>query len=99
MKPLRLVTTPTRNRRLNELIGLLVLVAAGLLLLALVSYRPTDPSFNTVGGPDTGHAPHNWIGLVGAYLSDLLLQLEGLAAFVVPLLIGGLGATWMRSRP
>src|ERR1700757_2915387 len=59
MKPLKLVTTPTRHRRLNELIGLLVLVAATLLLLALVSYRPTDPSLNTVGGyalPITGPA-------------------------------------------
>ena len=38
MKTLRLVSTPTRNRRLNEIIGLTVLVGAALLLLALVSY-------------------------------------------------------------
>src|ERR1019366_179652 len=35
MKPLRLVSTPTRNRRLNEILGLVVLVAAALLFLAL----------------------------------------------------------------
>jgi S-DNA-T family DNA segregation ATPase FtsK/SpoIIIE len=95
MKPVRLVLTPTRNRRLNELVGMLVLASAILLFLALVSYRPTDPSFNTVGpGP-----VRNWIGPVGAHLSDLLLQFEGLSAYLLPLLIGALGWTWIRSRP
>ena len=99
MKPLKLVTTPTRHRRLNELIGLLMLVAATLLLLALISYRPTDPSLNTVGGYAIGRPAHNWIGLVGAWLSDLLLQLEGITAFCFPLLIGALGWAWLRSHP
>ena len=99
MKPLKLVTTPTRNRRLNELIGLLMLVAAILLLLALVSYRPTDPSFNTVGGYAVGRPAHNWTGLIGAWISDLLLQLEGVTAFCLPLLAGALGWAWLLSRP
>ncbi len=95
MKPVRLVLTPTRNRRLNELVGLLVLALATLLFLSLISYRPTDPSLNTVGpGP-----VRNWIGPAGAYLSDFLLQIEGLSAFILPLLLGALGWTWMRSRP
>jgi S-DNA-T family DNA segregation ATPase FtsK/SpoIIIE len=98
MKPLKLVLTPTRNRRLNELIGLMVLVVAGLLLLALFSYHPTDLSFNTVVGATTAR-PENWIGVIGAYLSDLLLQLEGAAAFCLPLLLATLGWTWMRSLP
>lgn len=99
MKPLKLVMTPTRNRRLNELVGLILLVAAGLLLLSLLSYRATDPSLNTVGGFASGRPAHNWTGLVGATLSDLLLQVEGLGAFCFPLFLGGLGYTWMRSRP
>jgi S-DNA-T family DNA segregation ATPase FtsK/SpoIIIE len=100
MKPLRLVTTPTRNRRLNELIGLLVLVSAILLLLALVSYRPTDPSFDTVGGfGNAGRPAHNWTGLIGAWIADILLQVEGLTAFCLPVLAGALGWTWLRSRP
>ncbi|MGC2163351.1 MAG: DNA translocase FtsK [Silvibacterium sp.] len=99
MKPLNLVTTPTRNRRLNELIGLMALTAAILLFLSLVSYRPTDPSFNTVGGFGPGARPaHNWIGLIGAWIADLLLQIEGVTAFAVPLLIGGLGWAWLKSR-
>ena len=54
MKSLRLVNTPTRNRRMNEILGLSILVAAALLLLALASYTPGDPSFDTVGGYATG---------------------------------------------
>lgn len=97
MKPLKLALTPTRNRRLNEVTGMVLLVAASLLFLALASYHPTDPSFNTVG--TIGRPAHNWIGLIGAAVSDILLQLEGVAAFMVPLMLGALGWTWLRSRP
>ncbi len=99
MKTIRLVSTPTRNRRLNEIIGMVVLVAAALLLLALASYTPTDPSFNTVGRYVTGRPAHNWTGMVGAYLADAMLQLIGVAAFFLPLALGRLGICWMRSRP
>ena len=99
MKTIRLVSTPTRNRRLNEIIGMVVLVGAALLLLALASYTPTDPSFNTVGHYVTGRPAHNWTGIVGAYLADAMLQLIGVAAFFLPLVLGRLGICWMRSRP
>jgi S-DNA-T family DNA segregation ATPase FtsK/SpoIIIE len=99
MKPIRLVSTPTRNRRLNEIIGMVVLVGAALLLLALASYTPTDPSFNTVGRYVTGRPAHNWTGMVGAYIADAMLQLIGVAAFFLPLVLGRLGICWMRSRP
>jgi len=112
MKPLRLVSTPTRNRRLNEILGLVVLVAAGLLFLALVTYTPSDPSADTVGGfaantrSGVGLAArlaagpaHNWTGLVGAWLADLLLQTIGIAAFFLPIVLGRLGLCWMRQRP
>jgi DNA segregation ATPase FtsK/SpoIIIE, S-DNA-T family len=99
MKPLELALTPTRNRRLNEVTGMVLLVAASLLFLALASYRPTDPSLNTVGSYAAGRQAHNWTGLVGATVSDLLLQLEGVSAFLLPLMLGAVGLTWMRSRP
>ena len=99
MKSIRLVSTPTRNRRLNEIIGMVVLVGAALLLLALASYTPTDPSFNTVGHYVTGRPAHNWTGMVGAYFADAMLQLIGVAAFFLPLVLGRLGICWMRSRP
>ncbi|MEO8736618.1 MAG: DNA translocase FtsK [Edaphobacter sp.] len=99
MKTLRLVSTPTRNRRLNEIIGLTVLVGAGLLLLALATYTPSDPSFNTVGAYVAGRPAHNWAGIVGAYLADAILQMIGVAAFFLPLVLGRLGLCWMWSRP
>ena len=112
MKPLRLVSTPTRNRRLNEVLGLVLLAAAALLFLALATYTPTDPSANTVGGlaPGTRASAglatrlaagpaHNWTGLAGAWLADLILQTIGIAAFFLPIVLGRLGLCWMRQRP
>ncbi len=100
MKPLRLIATPTRNRRLNEVLGLLVLVSAVLLLLALVSYTPSDPSFNTVGALAPANRPaHNWIGPTGSYLADALLQILGVASLFLTILLARLGICWLRSRP
>jgi S-DNA-T family DNA segregation ATPase FtsK/SpoIIIE len=104
MKTLRLVSSPTRNRRLNEILGLTMLVGAGLLLLALASYTPSDPSFDTVGGLGASIAgiarpAHNWTGLVGAYFADAMLQILGVAAFFLPLLLVRLGVCWIRSKP
>ena len=55
---------------------------------ALLSYDPTDPSFNSV----TQAPARNLIGTPGAYLSDLMLQGFGFAsALLVPLfLVNGL---------
>ncbi len=100
MKSQRLTYAPTRSRRLNEVFGLAVLVAAGLLLLALVSYNPVDPSLNTVGdGLNPAHPAHNWTGLIGAYFADLALQTLGVAVLLVPLVLGRVGVSWLRSRP
>jgi S-DNA-T family DNA segregation ATPase FtsK/SpoIIIE len=90
--------TPTKNRRLNELIGFLLFVSATLLFLALASYSPLDPSLNTAGSLSSGSA-HNWIGLFGAMLSDLLLQSIGIFVFAAPVMIGLLGARWFKSKP
>ncbi len=99
MKTLRFVIAPTRNRRLNEILGLIVLAVAVLLTLALVSYTATDPSFDTVGGYVSGRPAHNWTGLAGAWLADLLLQTIGVAVFLLPLVLARLGISWMRSLP
>ncbi|HEY2912690.1 MAG TPA: DNA translocase FtsK 4TM domain-containing protein, partial [Candidatus Angelobacter sp.] len=90
--------TPTKNRRLNELIGFLLFVSATLLFLALASYSPLDPSLNTAGSLSSG-AAHNWIGLFGAMVSDLLLQSIGIFVFAAPVMIALLGARWFKSRP
>ena len=98
MKPIRIAQTPTRNRPLNMLLGVVLMLAAALLLLSLATYHPADPSFNTSTGVTGPHTVRNWIGPTGAYLSDLLLQVFGVAAFGLPLWLGGLGWTWFRSK-
>ena len=97
MKPIPIILSPTRNRALNMFLGLLLLLASVLLFLALATYHPADPSINTASGADPAHAVHNWIGLMGAYLSDALLQSFGITAFLLPLWTSGLGWRWIRN--
>jgi DNA segregation ATPase FtsK/SpoIIIE, S-DNA-T family len=91
--------TPTENKRLNELIGFLCISLAVLIALALIAYSPKDPSFNVSAQPTDANATRNWIGPVGAYGSDLLFQVFGFAAFLLPMAIVVVGWRWFRSRP
>ncbi|HEY1766169.1 MAG TPA: DNA translocase FtsK [Terracidiphilus sp.] len=99
MKPIRIVLSPTRSRPLNVFLGLMLVLVSLLVFLALATWHATDPSLNTAADPSVSHAAHNWIGLFGAFISDLLLQSVGVTAFLLPLWLGGIGWTWMRSRP
>ncbi|MGA2965843.1 MAG: DNA translocase FtsK [Terriglobales bacterium] len=92
------IFVPSRNRRLNELAGVLLCASALLLFLALASYSPLDPSLNSASILTKSHAARNWIGIFGAYLSDLVLQGLGVGAFLLPILMAMLGARWFRSR-
>ncbi len=92
------IFSPTKNRRLNELAGFLLCVSALLLFLALASYSPLDPSLNSASILTGSHAARNWIGILGAYLSDLILQFWGVGSFLLPLFMGMLGMRWFRSR-
>jgi S-DNA-T family DNA segregation ATPase FtsK/SpoIIIE len=86
---------PTQSRRLNELIGLLLVAASTLAMLALASYSPLDRSLNTAGPV---RQTHNWIGPVGSYGSDLMLQLLGVVAFLLPVMLLLVALRWMRSH-
>src|SRR5216683_967349 len=99
MKFFTRIFVPTNNRRLNELVGFLLCVSALLLFLALASYSPLDPSMNSASVLTGSRAARNWIGVVGAYLADLILQFWGVGAFLLPVFAGMLGARWFRSRP
>jgi len=92
------IFAPTNNRRLNELIGFVLCVSGLLLFLALASYSPLDPSFNSASVLTGSQSARNWVGLVGAIISDLMLQGFGIGAFLVPVFLGALGARWFRSR-
>ncbi len=79
----------TLSRRLSEFVGV-VLFAAGLIwLISLVSHDPNDSVwFFTTDGTQ---APANFVGRVGAFLSELSLQLFGYAAYLIPAVISIIG--------
>ncbi len=87
--------SPTSSRRLNEVIGFLLLATGLLLLLSIASFHAQDPSFDTAGGLVR---PANLTGPIGSHIADLFLQTFGAAAFLLPLAAFLLGWRWMRSE-
>jgi len=81
-----MVKESTLSRRISEFLGVALFALALIWLISLVTHDPTDPVwFFTTG---TGHPPVNFVGQVGAFLSELSFQLFGYAAFLFPALIG-----------
>jgi len=74
-----------RHKALEGL-GILLVLLALAWMAALLSYHPSDPSWNTA----TAEEPRNWLGLPGASLADLMIQTLGLA----PGLLAPLAAAW-----
>jgi S-DNA-T family DNA segregation ATPase FtsK/SpoIIIE len=77
------------SRRISEFLGVALFALALTWLIALVTYEPTDPVwfFTT----QTTHPPVNFIGRVGAFLSELSFQLVGYAAYLIPAVIAVMG--------
>jgi DNA segregation ATPase FtsK/SpoIIIE, S-DNA-T family len=71
------------QRRMSELAALGCGFGGLAVLLALVSYNPQDPSFDTASAAHTA----NIAGPVGAGLADLMLQGFGIAGFIPPLVL------------
>jgi S-DNA-T family DNA segregation ATPase FtsK/SpoIIIE len=84
----------TRFPRLKEVAGFLLLVASAGYFLALLTYSPSDPSFNTATWVDP---PANRIGRIGSHLADLSFQTFGLGAYLLPALIAWWGFRWLLS--
>jgi S-DNA-T family DNA segregation ATPase FtsK/SpoIIIE len=83
-----------KKRWFDEVAGLLLLLFTAITVLALASYASTDATwFQRQPGL---HGATNWIGRVGATLAELLLQLLGTAAFLVPVVLAITG--WNRFR-
>ncbi|MDA9152920.1 DNA translocase FtsK 4TM domain-containing protein, partial [Candidatus Pelagibacter sp.] len=75
-------------KRLAEIFGILISLAGGILLLALITYSPNDPNFIFPANTKI----ENLVGFQGSFISDLLFQSTGLMAFLIPftLLITGI---------
>jgi S-DNA-T family DNA segregation ATPase FtsK/SpoIIIE len=70
----------------HEIIGILLIAAGIFLFLSLVSYHPMDPSFFSYTSPKVKEI-HNWMGIVGAYISALLFQGFGYSSFLIPFVL------------
>ncbi|MFL6416084.1 MAG: DNA translocase FtsK [Bryobacteraceae bacterium] len=88
--------SPSRHHRLNEAVGLLLLLLGLAVCLSLVSYSASDPSWNTA--TNAGRT-HNLLGLFGARWADFFLQVFGLSIFLLPINVWALGWKWVRSSP
>src|SRR6185312_14321512 len=81
-------------RRLRELAGLSLIMLAGLVAAALMTWSVQDPSLSHA----TSRAIRNILGYPGAIGADLLMQILGLGAFMLILPIAVWGWRMMTHR-
>ena len=72
------------TRRVNEFIGVLLFAAAVVWLISLTTYDANDPVWLLKTGTDL--PPNNFVGRVGAFISEVSFQLLGRSAFLLPVL-------------
>ncbi|MFZ4984068.1 MAG: DNA translocase FtsK 4TM domain-containing protein [Blastocatellia bacterium] len=72
----------------NEIASLVLFVVGAVTLVALVSYSSADSSWNN---PQNDDQIRNLVGPFGANLADLLYQLFGLTALILPPVLFALG--------
>ena len=77
-------SSPAPRRRVRD--ALFIAVGAGCLfvLLALLSYSDSDPSWSSSGA---NSGIRNLAGVTGAFLSDVFFSLLGYAAYLLPILL------------
>ena len=75
--------------------GSMVTALGAAILLALLTYAPDDPSFDTA----TSAGAQNALGYPGAVIADVLLQAAGLGAGVTGLAVLAWGVRLMRGEP
>ena len=83
-----------RGIRSFEITGIFLIFFAVFIFISLISYDSRDPSWTNTGWANASAASqkiHNYIGKVGAFLSDAILQVLGLASFLLPLAFFYLG--------
>ncbi len=66
------------HRRLHEMAGVVLFIAAVCLGISLGSYEVSDPGFNNASSA----LVQNWLGPIGAYTADLMLNGLGLIAML-----------------
>ncbi len=87
----------TLSRRISEFAGVALFAMALIWLIALVTYEATDPVwfFTT----EASRPPANFVGRVGAFLSELSFQLFGYASYLLPVVIAAAGWHYFWCQP
>src|SRR5882672_7725437 len=86
-----------RIPRLAEATGIALISLSFVLVLALVSHTPGDPSFFAHGGAP-GPA-RNIVGRTGSTLSEAFLQVFGLGSYFLVVCGGSVGGRKLLGRP
>ncbi|HCN9201689.1 DNA translocase FtsK [Escherichia coli] len=86
------LTKLSSGRRLLEALLILIVLFAVWLMVALLSFNPSDPSWSQTAW----HEPiHNLGGMPGAWLADTLFFIFGVMAYTIPVIIvGGCWFAW-----
>jgi len=84
----------SREELAREVAGYIVLVAALVVAVALVSYHPQDPSWLAAASDKIA----NLLGRFGAMVAGVLVGLFGVLALLVPVLLAAVGWQWLRGR-
>ncbi len=84
----------SREELAREVAGYIVLVAALVVGVALVSYHPQDPSWLAAASDEIS----NLLGRFGAMVAGVLVGLFGVLALLVPVLLAAVGWQWLRGR-
>ncbi len=82
-------------RGLREGAAISLGVIALVVIVALLSFDPSDPGFSSTG---VGDVIHNRVGSTGAFFADLLYFLFGRPAYLLPLALGVTAARMARVR-
>jgi S-DNA-T family DNA segregation ATPase FtsK/SpoIIIE len=81
--------TPDSHHGFNDVIGVALLAAALLLLVAQFSFDRYDLSFVSTSAPH--NHTHNWIGSLGADVAYATFFIFGITAYVLPFLLAAFG--------
>jgi len=90
-RPIRFTAAVARGLRESAVIA--IGVAAIVLLIALATYSPADPSYSHAGD---FASVHNRIGWIGAWLAGVLFFVLGRPAFLLPFMLGA--SAWAMHR-
>ncbi|MDI1311578.1 DNA translocase FtsK [Prosthecobacter sp.] len=99
-RPPRARSTDEKEGPWNDAFGILLLMLAAMLLLALVSYDPRDmPSWSFLAlSESSGDTTHNFVGRVGALAAGHMLWLMGFSAYLLPFSMTWFGVCKLHSK-